>query len=145
MDYIIRPYKLSDLADLMVTWEQANQLAHPFLAQQYIDQVKQDIPAIYLPNADTWVAEVNNTVIGFIALIGAQVGALFVLPEHHGKKVGKALMDKAQFLHGDLTVEVFKDNSIGNHFYNRYGFTLSEEQLHDPTGEKVLLLAYSGK
>jgi putative acetyltransferase len=39
-----------------------------------------DSPKLYLPNADTWVAETNGAVVGFIALLGNFVGAIFVEP-----------------------------------------------------------------
>lgn len=52
-------------------------------------------------------------------------------------------MDKAQSLHGDLEVEVFKENSIGRKFYARYGFEYLEEKLHEPTGQQVLRLKFT--
>jgi putative acetyltransferase len=104
----LRSYRASDLKNLMATWENANRLAHAFLKENYVAQVRKDIPTLYLPNADTWVVEVGNQVVGFMALIGNEIGALFLQPEHHGKKLGKLMMDKAQELHGDLELEVFK-------------------------------------
>lgn len=53
------------------------------------------------------------------------------------------MMDKAQELHGDLEVEVFEKNSIGRKFYSQYGFELIKEEIHEPTGEKILRLKYS--
>ena len=43
-------------------------------------------------------------------------------------------------LHGDLEVEVFKENSIGRNFYSHYGFEHLEEKVHEPTGQQVLRL-----
>jgi len=71
-----------------------------------------------MPNTDTWVAELEGEVKGFIALMGNEVGAIFLQSECHGQGLGKALMDKAQKLHGDLEVEVFKENTIGRKFYS---------------------------
>ena len=67
-------------------------------------------------NADTWVIDIEKKIVGFIALIGNEVGAIFLQPDHQGNKLGKLMMDKAQKLHGDLEVEVFKKNSIGRNF-----------------------------
>ena len=53
-------------------------------------------------------------------------------------------MDKAQALHGDLEVEVFKANSIGRKFYSTYGFEQLEEKSHEPTGQQVLRLRFTG-
>ncbi len=52
-------------------------------------------------------------------------------------------MNKAQELHGDLEVEVFKENSIGRKFYSNYGFKEIEEKLHGPTGQKILRLKFT--
>ena len=104
--HTIRQYIESDLDDVLSTWENANKLAHPFLKSDFVDQVRKDIPALYLPNADTWVIEDDfdevseKKVIGFIALIGNEVGAIFLQPEHHGKKLGKMMMDIAHHKSG---------------------------------------------
>lgn len=139
----IRPYKNSDLEAVLSSWEIATRLAHPFMTNEFIAQERTNIAEIYMPNTDTSVAEIEGKVEGFIALIGNEIGAIFLNPKFHGKGVGKALMDKAQELHGDLEVEVFKENSIGRKFYSQYGFEQLEEKLHEPTGQQVLRLKFS--
>ncbi|TWU58549.1 putative N-acetyltransferase YjaB [Rubripirellula tenax] len=142
MQRILRKYESSDLGDLMVTWESASKLAHPFLPEAFQDQIRHDIPSVYLPNAETWVMEQDGQVIGFIALIGNEVGAIFVKAEFQGTGAGRALMGKAVELRGDLEVEVFKANGIGRKFYQRYGFELLSESVHEPTGLDVLKLKF---
>ena len=143
MELIIREYTDQDLARVLSAWESASKVAHPFLTEQFLEQERQNIPDMYLPNADTWVAEHEGEVVGFIALIGNEVGAIFVSTEFHGKGAGYALMNKAQELHGDLVVEVFKDNKIGRNFYSKYGFEFSSESVHEQTGNYLLRLKYS--
>jgi putative acetyltransferase len=139
----IRQYNSSDLGGLLSAWENASRLAHPFLEESFLAQERNNIAEIYLPIADTWVVDMDDEVAGFIALIGNEVGAIFLQPEHHGKGVGKALMDKALELHGDLEVEVFLKNAVGRKFYSRYGFELLEEKVHKQTGQQVLRLKYT--
>lgn len=136
----IRQYEPNDLIQLMEVWEIANSLAHHFLCEEYIAQVRRDIPALYLPNTNTWVATLNSRVVGFISLMGKEIGAIFLLPEYHGHGIGAALTNQAQQLHEDLEVEVFEANSIGWNFYQRYGFEIVGGCLHEPTGEKILRL-----
>lgn len=143
MNTRIRQYLHSDLNELLSAWENASKIAHRFLNEDFLAQERKNIPEIYLPNADTWVVEVNNHVVGFIALIGNEVGAIFLQPEHQGKKIGRLMMDKAQALHGDLEVDVFEKNSIGRHFYNQYGFKRIEMKIHEQTGERVLRLKFT--
>ncbi len=75
--------------------------------------------------------------------MGNEVGAIFLEPEFHGQGAGKALMGKAQEIHGDLEVEVFRENAIGRRFYTRYGFEQMDEKLHEPTGQQVLRLKFT--
>ena len=96
-----------------------------------------------MPIADTWVVSKSNSIVGFIAIIGNEVGALFVEPEYHRQGYGKALMDKAQGLHPTLELDVFKENTIGRSFYDRYGFKLHSERVHEETGNIVLRLFYN--
>jgi putative acetyltransferase len=139
----IRHYQARDLTDLLIAWENASRVAHPFMTDAFFAQERHNIPSLYLPNADTWVAVADEKVVGFIALIGNEVGGLFVDPSFHGCGLGKALMDKAQALHGDLVVEVFKENTIGWRFYDRYGFKFQSEKVFEQTGDIVLRLAFT--
>ena len=86
------------------------------------------------------MADIEGKVVGFIALIGSETGGLFLQPSYHGKGIGRALVDKAQELHGTLEVKVFSENSIGRRFYASYGFVKTEEKGHDSTGEEMLRL-----
>lgn len=139
----IRNYKDSDLGAVLSAWENTQPIAHPFLPEAFQTQEKINIEELYLPNAETWVIEDDEDVVGFIALIGNEVGGLFLQPTHHGKKLGKMLMDKAQELHGDLVVDVFEKNEVGRAFYAKYGFELMEKKIHEQTNEPVLRLTFS--
>lgn len=138
----IRQYMDSDLNAVLDSWEVATGLAHKFMTDEFIALKRKNVADIYMPNTDTWVAEIDSEVQGFIALMGNEVGAIFLQPNCHGKGVGKKLMDKAQELLGDLEVEVFKENSIGRKFYSQYGFEHLEEKLHEPTGQQVMRLKF---
>lgn len=141
---MIRRYAQGDLEALLDTWYAASQVAHPFLDDEFFQTERENIPNIYLPMADTFVYEKDGVVVGFIALIGNEVGAIFVHPLHHNQGIGRALMDHARNLRGILEVEVFKANRIGRDFYRRYGFAFMDEHVHEETGEALLRLVYDG-
>jgi len=143
MNVHIRQYEKIDLEAVLNSWEMATRLAHEFMTDEFIEQERKNATEIYIPDADTWVVEINNEVKGFIALIGNQVCGIFLQPEYHGKGVGRSLMDKAQDLHGDLEIEIFKENSIGHKFLSKYGFEYLEEKLHKPTGQQVFRLKFT--
>lgn len=135
---MIRKLKVEDVDALVSIWHEANALAHPFLADDFVAQVAEDMRNIYLPNAETWVLEEEDRPVGFIALIGDEIGGLFLQPSFHGKRLGKAMVDHAFALHGPLRVEVFQRNEIGRRFYKRYGFVELEEYRHEPSGELTI-------
>ncbi|MCO1336810.1 GNAT family N-acetyltransferase [Microbulbifer sp. OS29] len=141
----IRQYRVLDLEEVLNSWEVATRLSHPFMTDEFIAQERTNVAEIYIPNTDTWVAELEGEVKGFIALMGNEVGAIFLQPNYHGRGIGKALMDKAQEIHGNLEVEVFKVNNIGRNFYSKYGFEQLQEKLHEPTGQQVLRLKFTAK
>ena len=142
MNVIIRQYQQSDLEGVLNSWEVATRLVHEFMSDEFIAEQRINVEKVYLPNTDTWVAEINGTVQGFISLMGNEVGAIFLQPQYHGMGVGKALMDKAKSLHRELELEVFKVNQTGRIFYSNCGFHHIKETVHDLTGEPVLRLRY---
>lgn len=137
---MIRKYQDRDLDDLLDAWASASEFAHPFLTQDFLALERENIPNLYLPNAETWVFEDEGRVVGFVALLGNEVGAIFVHPSHQRRGVGQQLMDKARELRGELIVEVFKANTIGRAFYAKYGFEIVAEKIHEQTGFELLRL-----
>ena len=137
---MIRQYRDHDLDDLLAAWEAASESTHPFLTKDFLDLERANIPNLYLPNAETWVFEDEGRVVGFVALLGNEVGAIFVHPSHQRRGVGRQLMDKAKELRGELVVEVFKANTMGRAFYAKYGFETVAEKVHEQTGFDLLRL-----
>lgn len=142
MNLNIRQYKEADLAAVLDSWEVATRFAHTFMTDEFIARERINVAELYLPNTDTWVVDVDGYVQGFIALMGNEIGAIFLQPSHHKQGLGKALMDKAKSLHKDLIVEVFKENVNGRSFYTKSGFKFLEEKHHEPTGHVVFRLKY---
>lgn len=137
---MIRKYRDEDLDDLLAAWAAASEIAHPFLTPDFLALERDNIPNMYLPNAETWVFEDAGRVVGFMSLLGNEVGAIFVHPDQQRRGVGRLLMDKAQELRGELAVEVFKANSMGRAFYAKYGFETVAEKVHEQTGFDLLRL-----
>jgi len=137
---MIRKYKPEDTEVLIIIWRTANAFAHPFLPKAFVERVENDMRTLYLPNAGTWVLENNEITIGFVALIGNEIGGLFLDPAFHRRGFGRSLVDHAFRLKGKLKVEVFEKNATGRRFYDEYGFVETARHLHDASGETVLTL-----
>ena len=95
---------------------------------------------IYPQFAQIQVIEPNGVMQGFIAMLGDEIGGLFVDPAHHGQGLGRAMVDHVVAQKGLLQVQVFEQNAIGRRFYERYGFTFQARSIHDATGQVVLRL-----
>ena len=93
-----------------------------------------------MPKAETWVYEQDSKIVGFIALIGNEVGAIFVHSNYQRRGIGKKLMDFAKSIRENLVLDVFKENRMGRAFYHKYGFKQIGEHVHEETGQKLLRL-----
>ena len=139
---MIRLYQESDIEEIIKIWHQACLVAHPFLSESFLESEEQKIRHDYLPTAQTWVYEFEGKPVGFISLLGNEVGAIFVHPSMHRRGIGKALMDNACSLHNTVELDVFEANSIGRAFYAKYGFEPTHEFIHHETGEPTIRLRY---
>jgi len=134
---VIRKYLSADCDNVLNVWARASALAHPFLDKEFLERERHNIPNVYLPIAETWVWESGGQVVGFLSLLGNEVGAIFVDPELHRSGIGRALINHALALRGELEVEVFKRNLLGRAFYAKLGFELLQEKIHEQTGFEV--------
>lgn len=137
---MIRPYRDEDLDELLDAWYSASRVGHPFLEEGFLERERRKIATVYLPDAETWVFELDGAVVGFISLIGDEVGAIFVDAGFHGRGIGRALMDHARSVREVLELDVFEANRVGRRFYDRYGFVTVGGDVHEETGFKQLRL-----
>lgn len=136
----IRPYDLRDQEQALSVWLEASRVGHPFLGEEVLAQQQVLVRDVYLPEAETWVADEDGRIIGFIGLLDDLVGGLFVAPDQHGKGVGRALIKHASDLKGSLTVEVYAANPMAPDFYRRCGFVEFERKDHDDEGRPLELI-----
>lgn len=67
---------------------------------------------------ETWVAVVDEAVVGFARLAGDWLDDLYVAPEHAGRGVGSALLDLVKSLRPDgFSLWVFEENESARRFY----------------------------
>jgi putative acetyltransferase len=137
---VIREYAPEDKDAVLDVWYESAQVAYPFWEPQTFDQERQAIAEQHLPHATTYVYERAGTVVGFVSLLGTEVGGLFVTPLCHRKGIGRALMDHARATRDHLEVEVFHSNVIARAFYDRYGFRVIGERVDEAMGIHVLRL-----
>lgn len=140
---MIRKYEQTEIPHLVEIWYKSSSLAHPFLSKAFMEQTKTQMAEMYLPNSDTWVYEEAGGVIGFVSMMGNEIGGLFILPERHSKGIGQQLVKCMMDTHQELEVEVFENNKIGRRFYDKYGFKSMSEYFHEDTQQVVLRMKCS--
>ncbi len=89
---MIRKHKEQDLNQIINIWYQSSTLAHPFLSSAFVEKVKSDMTNMYIPDSETWVYEIDNLIVGFISMMGDEIGGLFVLPDNQSKGIGRELI-----------------------------------------------------
>ncbi len=131
-DLVIRPFQAPDTKALSHIWLQASLIAHPFIGERRLLEQRSLVEDQYLPSAETWVATVRDQPVGFISLLDAFIGGLFVSPDRQGLGVGSQLIAYALSLKGELTLEVYTYNQKALSFYSRLGFQeLSRRSVDD--------------
>lgn len=139
---MIRGYAAADEDSVVAVWLAASRIATPFLAAEFLRTEAVNIRTRWLPKAESWVFEEDEIVVGFLSLIESEIGALFVRPDRQGRGIGRALMDHAVRLRGDLFLDVFEDNLIGRRFYERYGFRPTGKHVHEESGHSQIRMEW---
>ena len=141
MTYNIRPYRNEDEDELIERWFRSTVEGQSFLSQEFWESVKPLIREVYMPMAETWVAEGDGKILGFISLLDNVIGGLFVDTDQQGKGIGTALIKHAEKIRPQpLSVEVFEKNEKARSFYEKCGFSFGEKKLQDESGEVVYIL-----
>lgn len=136
----IRSIADGDLEELLDVWHRSSVIAHSFLPPEFFETERRQIAERWIPIAETTVAEVDGRVVGFLSLIGNEVGAVFVDPELQGQGVGRALMDAARATRPFLELNVLEANELGRRFYDAYGFEFVDRHVGEATGHPELRL-----
>ena len=135
---VIRAYAPADRDAVLAVWDASVRLAHPFWGPEELAGERVAVRDVFLPSAETWVAERDGVVVGFISLLGDEVGGLFVAPTAHRQGIARALMDHARASRRSLELDVFEDNTLGRVFYDGYGMRVVATRMDQGRGRRVL-------
>ena len=76
----------------------------------------------FLPANETWVAEADGKVVGYLGFDAAWINHLYVLPEFQGRGLGPALLAKALADGRPRRLWTFQQNARARRFYEDRGF-----------------------
>ena len=132
----------TDREALVDIWLRSVQATHSFLTEQ-------DIQSLLPPTRDyltsdepeLWVLCSNTEeIMGFMGLSEGKIDALFLAPEFQGRGGGRQLVQHAQHLQGNLTVDVNEQNPAARRFYEACGFIVEGRSELDDAGRPFPLL-----
>ncbi|MCX4967382.1 GNAT family N-acetyltransferase [Streptomyces sp. NBC_00654] len=124
----------------MALWSSASKLAHPFIPGEGEGERALKVREFYLREAENWVAEEDGVAVALLGMIGSEIGGLFVAPRSQGRGIGRALVEHAAALRGELLLEVFEANPSARGFYERMGFEERTRRLDDETGHNLIVM-----
>jgi putative acetyltransferase len=137
----LRPATAADHADLIQLWEAAVRATHDFLTEEDILFFRSSLPLAF-ETLNVWVAERDARIVGFIAVSGRHIEALFVAPDQHRRGIGRRLLDHIVTSHPGTgwNVDVNEQNPEATRFYLHYGFIQIGRSELDPSGRPFPLL-----
>ena len=137
----------ADVPCALQIWRDAVDATHDFLTPA--DRTEIDALVVdWLPTVELWLAlDDTGRPVGFLAMDGEAIDALFVDPAVHGQGHGTALLDHALTLSPHATVEASEQAANALPFYEARGFVRTGRSETDPHGRPYPLihLRYAGK
>lgn len=123
-DFSIRSASADDAIAVAQTHIDARRVAMPWLPVVHsFEDTVQFFGDFVIPNQIVLVAEVEDGVVGFIAIEGAFVEHLYIAPAHQSAGIGDALLRKAKELRPEgLRLWTFERNLRARKFYEKRGF-----------------------
>jgi len=123
-------------------WLRSVRATHSFVSEADIQSF---VPAVqsYLASAESefWVlCADDNQPVGFMGMAGGTIESLFLAPEFFRRGGGRRLVEHAQSLRGELTVDVNEQNSAACRFYAACGFVVEGRSELDAAGRPFPLL-----
>ncbi|WP_052397391.1 GNAT family N-acetyltransferase [Streptomyces sp. NRRL F-5123] len=102
-------------------------------------EVARWVREIVLEECRVWVAERDGgAVVGYAALDGDMLDALYLRPEARRQGIGTLLLDEVRrHSPGGLSLHVFQQNTEARAFYARHGFTVLDTNDGERNMEKL--------
>ncbi|WP_443114177.1 acetyltransferase [Herbaspirillum seropedicae] len=136
----IRKSHREDGDRVLEIWRNAVLATHDFLSPTDYAEITGEVRD-FLPDAPLLLAvDENDRPLGFMLLNDSHMEALFIDPAHHGKGIGRGLVEYALGLSPFLTTDVNEQNEQASAFYLHLGFVKTGRSELDGQGRPYPLL-----
>lgn len=118
----------SDASAIADVWLRSFAEALPGVRRAHTDQeVRAWLRDVVVPKHETWVATVDDSVVGMMVLGDGELDQLYVDPSWQGCRIGHRLVELAkQRCPAGLALWTFQVNGPAQRFYQRRGFVAVE-------------------
>jgi putative acetyltransferase len=138
----IRRATPADREGLLDIWLRSVRATHTFVSAEDIQSFLPLVRDYFASGgSEFWVlCSDSGVTLGFMGMSGSKIEALFLAPEIHRRGGGRKLVQHAQALRGELTVDVNEQNAAAGRFYEACGFVAEGRSELDETGRPYPLL-----
>lgn len=133
-DILVRQMCDKDVDRVMKIWLETNIRAHHFIPESYWRTQYENVKAM-ISDAEVYVCEKSEHIIGFIGLYQTYIVGLFVASDFQSQGIGTLLLHHVKALKPVLQLNVYQKNSKAVEFYRKQGFVIETESVDDNTGE----------
>lgn len=138
---MVRNFKNADIDKIMEIWLNSNIEAHNFIDKSYWEKNFEMVKNI-LPQAEIYIYEENNNIMGFVGLVENYIAGIFVEKNFRREGTGKKLLDYIKSIKNNLTLNVYEKNIGAVKFYKREGFTVEKFGIDENIGEKEFMMSW---
>ena len=130
-----------DVPRALEIWRSDVDATHGFLTPQDRSEIDVIVAEQFLPAAELWLAtDETDEPMGFMAMDGAAIDALFVDASVHGQGYGTLLVDHARSIEPNLTVDANEQATNAVAFYLSRGFRVVGRSAIDREGRPYPLV-----
>lgn len=123
-------------------WLAASVAAHDFIDPDFWIANRDAMVEQYLPESELSLATRDGVVVGFAAVRGDVLEALFVRPDFWGRGVGRELLAELFATRPRLRLSVYRKNARALSFYQKAGFIETTARLCPGTGEEEIEMVW---
>ena len=129
----------ADFPDMLRLWERSVRATHHFLNEDDIAAIRPEVAAAFAAAASLGLAlrvtrDADGRASGFAGSLDGKLEMLFIDPDHAGRGLGRALLERAVAECGVRAVDVNEDNPAALAFYRRMGFEPTGRSARDGAG-----------
>jgi putative acetyltransferase len=132
----IRPYRSTDLAQVVAMWRASKRAAFPYVEAQQLYTLQNDTDYfrdVLAQECGVWLAADEKQILGLLALRDDLIDQLFVAIDAQRHGVGSALLVKARELSPDqLRAYTFQKNGPARAFYEKHDFKIVRSGISPP-------------